>query len=42
MILYRNLNDATRVYDRQIGPALAAAMPSNVRFEAHTLPAPPA
>ncbi|WP_229403396.1 hypothetical protein [Micromonospora okii] len=47
MIVYRNVNDATRVYDRQILPSLKTASPAteapaNVRFQAHTLPAPPA
>jgi hypothetical protein len=42
VIVYRNVNDATRVYDREIPAASGAALRrATPEFARHALPAPP-
>ncbi|WP_410819611.1 hypothetical protein [Micromonospora sp. 050-3] len=41
MIVYRNVNDATRVYERQV-PSSGVSVASAGKFSGHTVPAPPA
>jgi len=41
VIVYRNANDATRVYQRQIPTASVASLRRAAEFQSHTLPTPP-